>query len=148
MVDGSFASSRVVLKKQFGIETLSMALATADAWEGLLLGRGHVWDMTDQYSDRKGLGYTSVNGTPTFDGASGKFSKRLTLDATEYVRWTPSGDDSLAAGAGNPVGDYTIMVWKLTGTGPDVWTNYIVRSLAGNTNKWTDGVSDDAATTD
>ena len=146
-LDGTLVSTRVKIKRKWPCETAMMTRAEADALEGLLLGRGHTWKFTAKYS-AKGLTESATSGSVTYNGASGKFDKRVTLGAAAYSRWTPTGDDSLVAGAMNPKGDYTLMIWKLTSTGPDVWTHYIVRYLDGVTNKWVNGASNDAATTD
>ena len=134
--DGTLRTTRSKLKRAWSLSTKPLIATEVDAWVALLQGRGHSWDFTSEYSS-KGLVKTSQNGTPTFNAASGKFDKKLQLDATEWVRWTPSGDDVLT-------GDYTLTVWRLE-TG--VWHHYVIRKTGGSTNKWVDGVSNDAAAT-
>ena len=141
-VNGDLVATRTTLKPVHACETTPLDVASARAWTGLLLGRGHSWDFADGYSG-KGLAPTET-GTVSFGDASGKFDKHVTIAVSGNVQWTPTGEDSLIAGDHNPKGDYTLAVWRLESA---VWVHYVIRKLNGATNKWVDGGSDDGAST-
>lgn len=135
MFDGSYKQTVRTSKEVYATQTGLLSRDDADAFYSLLMGYGHNWKFaaaSDYYSG-KGLGSTATNGTPTAGGASGKFDKRLSLDNTEYVTWTPSGDDALA-------GDYTISVWWLDTTWKHVLKRYVASTTT--TTYYRDGVTD------
>lgn len=141
-LDGTLITHTVTQKRRWPCETVTLEPDTAKAWVALVQGRGHKWDFTTLYSS-KFLGTSATSGTVTANVASGKFNKKLQVGATSYARWTPTGRDSLIAGALNPVGDYTLTVWRLeSGT----WYHYIIRNRSGSVTRYKDGASHGAAT--
>jgi hypothetical protein len=94
--------------------------AEADAWRGLLGGRGHHFSFdVNLYSDR-GLGPSSSSGTSIVAG--GKFGAKLRLAAT-----TGQVTYGLVSTA------WTVLVWRYESA---AWHHYIVRSDAA---AWVDG---------
>lgn len=135
--DRSLRGSRYHRKRRLECQSLHLTPAEADALAGLVDGLGHSWrfDHATQglYSSGKGLPTSATNGTITTNGASGKFDKQVTFNALAYARWTPVRADVLT-------GNYTLSVWRLTATGPDVWTHYLVRNVGGTVTYYENGV--------
>lgn len=130
-IDGTLLQTIRASKDSFDASSMLMQRADADALYALLMGYGHNmrFAAASDYYSGKGLTGTATlgGGSITAGGASGKFDKRVTFSsATPYLSWTPTGDDVLT-------GDYTISVWKLTSTGPDVWTHYLATYVAATT---------------
>lgn len=141
-VAGDLVAARTTVRRRWGLTTLALARATADAWSALLLGRGDVWRFTDSYSE-KGLAKTTTSGTVTYNGSGGKHAKKVTLGAAAYVRWTPTGYDALSAGALNPTGDYTLLAWYYEAA---AWQHYVIRNSNGSVTRYKNGASHGSAT--
>lgn len=146
-LDGTLISTRTVVKKKWELDTIIMTRAEAEAWAGLLQGRGDTWKMFDA-TGGSNHGYSSKGYAPTTSGAvafntaqyAGLYGgKMVAMTAPAYARWTLTGDDSLIAGDANPKGDYTLIVWSLDG-GTGVWTHRIIRNLDGVLTYYDDGV--------
>lgn len=134
--DGSLLQSASAIKDGLDFETTLMVRDDADALYALLMGYGHNFRFAaaGDYFSGKFLKETATSGSPLAGGASGKFDKRLTLESTEYVTWTPSGKDALT-------GDYTIACWWLSDDNPDdVWTHILVRRSGTAVTYYTDGI--------
>lgn len=124
------------LADQYEAVTLPMSKADAFALFQFLRGDGHNFRFAaagDYYSGKW------LAGTPTSDpiagGANGHLGAsnfRITLDSNDYVSWTPTGVDALT-------GDYTLLVWHLLSTGPDVWGHKAVRVLNGGAPSYWEG---------
>ncbi len=138
-VDGSWIQTVRTSKESYSASSPLMIRDSADALYSLLQGYGHNFRFaaaSDYYSG-KGLAGTATlgGGTITAGGASGKFDKRVTFSsATPYLSWTPAGDDALT-------GSYTISVWKLTATGPDVWTHYLATWDGSTLTEYENGIA-------
>lgn len=144
MFDGSYKQTVRASKESYTTQTGLLSRDDADAFYDLLMGYGSNWRFaaaSDYYSGKGGaLGVETLGGgTITAGGASGKFDKRITFSsATPYLSFTPTGDDALT-------GNYTIAVWKLTSTGPDVWTHYAATWDGSALTEYTNGVAGAAA---
>lgn len=140
MLDGTLVTTRTVDKRKWEIASPMFTRAEADAWEGLLLGRGDTWKFSDA-SGGSNHGYSSkgyapaTSGTVTFNVASGYYSgsKKVQIGASSYARWTLTGDDSLIAGGLNPKGDYTLVGWVWNGSS---WDHWITQRLDGAATVW------------
>ena len=138
--DGTWRQTVRAHKDGYSASSPLMIRDSADALYLFLMGYGHNFKFassaTDYYSG-KGLAGTATlgGGSITAAGASGKFDKRVTFSsATPYLSWTPAGKDVLT-------GSYTIAVWKLTSTGPDVWTHYLATWDGSTLTEYENGVA-------
>ena len=137
---GDYLTTLLSSRRSWPIGMKTLVARQANAWERLAKGLGHRFSFVDAYSS-KGLKAVET-GTVTFNGASGKFDKRVTIAASASAAWTLGTDKAHGLTL-----DYTVSLWFLTSTGPDVWTHYLVVKRSGAVKKWVDGVNNDAAAT-
>lgn len=122
-LNGNFGATVYTRRKKWELTTKPLASRAAVAWERLAMGLGHRWSFVDGYSS-KHLFYTNTGTAPTFNGASGKFDKRMTVPSNSTVSWTLGVEkyDGLT-------GDYTVSVWH-EDSGP-AWAHYLFVRAAG-----------------
>lgn len=128
---GTFIGTIGTSKRSWKIELRRLAKREAAAWERLAKGLGHRFSFADEFSS-KGLAAVTT-GTVTFDGASGKFGKRVTVASGATAAWTLGTDRHHGL-----VADYTVSVWH-EDSGP-VWAHYLFVRHSGVVTWYLDGV--------